>query len=472
MAPQKKRDLTMDDILCVYRIDWNDSYDTEVDPEVKDLERKVKCISSKPNTYTEYMEAEEIYCAWMDYLFEKHVGCFPEEYQAELFWKKVEKGLIDDYIPQKPRPTNKKLKRQVEKGLNADEWSELNGCAGIEISPEEQQRRNEEAFQARLAYEGITEEEYNAEFERVRKLYDPDYDESYAWSTYAPLYRILNADLEELDKIEAEEKEKKARAKAAKKAAKEAKKKDKRVAKCELRRIESTWSHLSKKERKKKMKKLKAKAKQSKVSSEVDFFAEAFNITGGRLSTRKPEYLKDEEDRKSKKKKLSKKEKKKAKKKKNRRKLDFSLSDLMKPDWRKRCDCNVEDYDYFAEQDEAFDNQNVFLQTDEHSKTLYRKLEKLGWNIYALAVSTGAMSKKEAKKAKKKKKQQEKNKVKYSIDYLLRPEDQDKVLDLDYDDAFNQFLAETGQSDMFADIYGNTEVINVECPKKYADKFA
>jgi hypothetical protein len=89
------------------------------------LVKKVRAISSRPRTLTEYYESSAIYWEYMYMLYEKHGG-------KKLFKMKLRDGVIEDYIPPKPRPKSKAIRRMGKQGIHISErrhrnlnWAEI-----------------------------------------------------------------------------------------------------------------------------------------------------------------------------------------------------------------------------------------------------------------------------------------------------------------------------------------------------------
>lgn len=113
------------DLFQVYVRDYEENYvnpEDDIDPE---LVKKVKAISSRPRTLTEYYDAANIYWEYMHILYEKHGG-------KKLFKMKLRDGVIEEYVPPKPRPKSKEIRRLGKKGIHISErmhrnlnWTEI-----------------------------------------------------------------------------------------------------------------------------------------------------------------------------------------------------------------------------------------------------------------------------------------------------------------------------------------------------------
>lgn len=83
----------------VYVLDYGDNYHRLPDEPSSEFEREVRQIRARYKTLSKYNDAMILYTDWMNYLASKHGG-------HDILKKKIKAGLIEDYIPRKPRLKN------------------------------------------------------------------------------------------------------------------------------------------------------------------------------------------------------------------------------------------------------------------------------------------------------------------------------------------------------------------------------
>ena len=83
----------------VYTLDYGDNYHRLPDEPSSEFEKEVRNIRARYKSLSKYNDAMNLYRDWMDYLAEKHGG-------YDILKKKIKAGLIEDYIPRKPRLKN------------------------------------------------------------------------------------------------------------------------------------------------------------------------------------------------------------------------------------------------------------------------------------------------------------------------------------------------------------------------------
>lgn len=113
------------ELFQVRVFDYGDNYhndDSDIDSV---LVKKVRAMSSRPRTLTEYYESSELYWEYMHKLYEKHGG-------KRFFKMKLRDGVIDDYVPPKPRPKSKAIRKMGKAGIHISErrhrnlnWGEI-----------------------------------------------------------------------------------------------------------------------------------------------------------------------------------------------------------------------------------------------------------------------------------------------------------------------------------------------------------
>ena len=95
-------------LLEVYVLDYDDNYHRDENAPTTEFEREVRKIKARYRDISKYNGAVSLYSEYMEYLENKHGG-------PELFKIKNKAGLIDDYIPPKPRIKNTKELRFLKK---------------------------------------------------------------------------------------------------------------------------------------------------------------------------------------------------------------------------------------------------------------------------------------------------------------------------------------------------------------------
>lgn len=150
------------------RVYDNDGYHRSI--EETSLEAKVRRMSSRPRTMNEYLESIRLYDEWMEMLYDKHIN-------KEIFKLKLEAGLIDDYVPAKPKPKNKFIKAQIKMGIIVHEpnprdivpMDEVSEWARVNLAPE-----TDEVYEVDYdskEYKKAHKESYNSVVEICRGKY-------------------------------------------------------------------------------------------------------------------------------------------------------------------------------------------------------------------------------------------------------------------------------------------------------------
>lgn len=83
----------------VYVLDYGDNYHRLPDEPSSEFEKEVRQIRARYKTLSKYNDAMILYDEWMNYLASKHGG-------HDILKKKIKAGLVEDYIPRKPRLKN------------------------------------------------------------------------------------------------------------------------------------------------------------------------------------------------------------------------------------------------------------------------------------------------------------------------------------------------------------------------------
>lgn len=101
----KPRTLKYDESLFeVYCLDYGDNYHRKENEPTSEFERSVRNLKARYKDLHKFNDALSIYFEWMDYLAEKHGG-------YDILKRKIKDGVLEDYVPRKPRLKNiKKLK--------------------------------------------------------------------------------------------------------------------------------------------------------------------------------------------------------------------------------------------------------------------------------------------------------------------------------------------------------------------------
>ena len=86
----------------VYCLDYGDNYHRLDSEPTSEFERAVRNIKGRYKDIRKFNDAMGLYSAWMSYLAEKHGG-------YEILKKKIKAGIVEDYIPRKPRLKNLKI---------------------------------------------------------------------------------------------------------------------------------------------------------------------------------------------------------------------------------------------------------------------------------------------------------------------------------------------------------------------------
>lgn len=92
----------------VYVLNYDDNYHRDENAPTTEFEREVRKIKARYRDITKYNGAMALYNEYMSYLQEKHGG-------PDLYKLKKKAGLIDDYIPPKPRIKNTRELRYLKK---------------------------------------------------------------------------------------------------------------------------------------------------------------------------------------------------------------------------------------------------------------------------------------------------------------------------------------------------------------------
>ena len=88
----------------IYVLDFDDNYHRLESEPTTEFEREVRRIKRRYKNLNAFNKAVSTYNEWMDYLAEQHGG-------HEILKKKIKAGIINEYIPPKPRlKDNKSLK--------------------------------------------------------------------------------------------------------------------------------------------------------------------------------------------------------------------------------------------------------------------------------------------------------------------------------------------------------------------------
>ena len=107
--PNKQGGTTLyDDLSNVYVLDYNDNYHKRDDGSLSDIEREVRTLKGRYRDIIKFNEALLIYNEYMEHLADKYGN-------ADILKKMVKNGLVDDYVPRKPRLKNTKTLKYLYK---------------------------------------------------------------------------------------------------------------------------------------------------------------------------------------------------------------------------------------------------------------------------------------------------------------------------------------------------------------------
>jgi len=95
-------------LMEVYVLDYGDNYHRGDNEPSTEFEREVRNIKARYRDINKYYYAMSLYKEYMEYLAEKHGG-------MDLFKLKKKRGLIEDYVPPKPRIKNTKELKFLKK---------------------------------------------------------------------------------------------------------------------------------------------------------------------------------------------------------------------------------------------------------------------------------------------------------------------------------------------------------------------
>lgn len=92
----------------VYCLDYGDNYHRLDNEPTSEFERAVRNIKARYKDIRKFNEAMGLYNEWMNYLAEKHGN-------YDILKKKIKAGLVEDYVPRKPRLKNIKTLKYLYK---------------------------------------------------------------------------------------------------------------------------------------------------------------------------------------------------------------------------------------------------------------------------------------------------------------------------------------------------------------------
>lgn len=97
-----------DDLSNVWVLDYGDNYHKRDDEPMSDLERDVRKLKGRYRDLIKYNQALIIYDEWMSYLSDRYGG-------SDILKKMIKNGLVDEYVPRKPRLKNSKTLKYLYK---------------------------------------------------------------------------------------------------------------------------------------------------------------------------------------------------------------------------------------------------------------------------------------------------------------------------------------------------------------------
>ena len=106
--PTKNKTKNYDDLFDVWMLDYGDNYHRRGESEMSELERQVRNLKGRYRDIIRYNEALIIYNDWMDFLTEKYGN-------RDILKKMIANGLVEEYVPRKPRLKNTKTLKYLYK---------------------------------------------------------------------------------------------------------------------------------------------------------------------------------------------------------------------------------------------------------------------------------------------------------------------------------------------------------------------
>lgn len=99
-----------DNLMEVYVLDFDDNYHRLGTEPSSELERAARSLKRQYKNLRKFDEALKVYNEWMAYLASKHGGWW-------LLKRKIKDGVLEDYVPGKPKLRSKELKYYFENGI-------------------------------------------------------------------------------------------------------------------------------------------------------------------------------------------------------------------------------------------------------------------------------------------------------------------------------------------------------------------
>lgn len=99
-----------ENLMEVYVLDFDDNYHRLGNEPSSELERAARNLKRQYKNLKKFNEALKVYNEWMEHLAIKHGGW-------QLLNRKIKDGVLEDYVPGKPKLRSKELKYYFEHGI-------------------------------------------------------------------------------------------------------------------------------------------------------------------------------------------------------------------------------------------------------------------------------------------------------------------------------------------------------------------
>lgn len=99
-----------DNLMEVYVLDFDDNYHRLGTEPSSELERAARSLKRQYKNLKKFNEALKVYNEWMLYLANKHGGW-------QLLKRKIKDGVLEDYVPGKPKLRSKELQFYFKNGI-------------------------------------------------------------------------------------------------------------------------------------------------------------------------------------------------------------------------------------------------------------------------------------------------------------------------------------------------------------------
>ena len=99
-----------ENLMEVYVLDFDDNYHRLANEPSSELERAARSLKRQYKNLKKFNEALKVYNEWMEHLAIKHGGW-------QLLKRKIKDGVLEDYVPGKPKLRSKELRYYFEHGI-------------------------------------------------------------------------------------------------------------------------------------------------------------------------------------------------------------------------------------------------------------------------------------------------------------------------------------------------------------------